>query len=92
MTVDDAFVVKAVATTFTTLLTAISVLWAKQVKDNRKLTNRSDQCEKDRVALWARIEELSGLKTLLDRCPNPTCPFKPDEQNPALSSAPRRRK
>jgi hypothetical protein len=69
----------------TCLGTVITIMWNKLGAENKRLSDRSDECEKDREKLWSEVGEAKGVVVLLQRCPQPACPFK--EATPALGSA-----
>lgn len=71
------------------LLSALSAVTSALVFVVKLLWDRSVQCEKDRVELRDEIEALKEAKGLSDgtlkafeRCPAPTCPFKPATAKP----------
>jgi len=64
MTVDDTVIVTAFSVAWGAVVTAIIALWRK-----------ASECEEHRTKLEHEMSELRSLKTLIESCPAPRCPY-----------------
>ena len=78
MSVPNEVLITAFSTAFLALAFTIRVLWCKLAAGYKYLLCKSEDCERDRESLWAKIENLQAKVSR--PCHKTDCPFLPLEK------------